>query len=162
MYLLYVKIIVVLTFFYFFGSFCYDSGANKVQKEFDLYKIEELKTIEEHLLKQQNQKLLIDGLIRKIEEQNEQNKKKIDEIRIAADNDLADRLRREKSRASKCPVSTSTKATDSSIDTGATEGTIVFPESVAKGLEERHEYADRLTESLRVCRHFISLHYENY
>lgn len=153
---LYIRIFLFFLISWAFGSFCYNAGANSVQRKFDLYKIEELKRIEEQLIKNDNQKKLIDGLIRKIEEQNEQHKKDIDETKAAASIDLADRLRREKSRSNKCPVPNPSSSSNG-LDESRTSASVIFPESVARRLEGRHEYADKLTESLRACRAYITL-----
>ncbi len=78
----------------------------------------------------------------------------IDSMRRAAADDLARRLRRDagKTNCRAVPEAAPAARLGNAAETAAA---LVLSERVAHRLEQRHEQADRLTESLRACRAYV-------
>jgi len=153
------KIIPIVFIFFvisiYFGG--YNAGYNVSDNKFKEYKIKQLELLKAQ--RDQYDKLYQEklSLIKELDLANVKNKEQINNTKLAVDAALADRLRREKNRAVKCPVSKDTGTSSGSNDSRATDRSIVLSEELAKGLGERQKYADELTESLRECREYVSI-----
>ena len=149
-----IKIIVPIVFIVMIFMFGYRRGEQAVMHLWNVEKLANQLLISDQLAKIKQLGDDAEAANRAIEVKNYEHNQQIDSIRRDAADDLDRRLRRDTDKTD-CRALPKTAETTNGRDVSGAAGTILFSEAVAHRLEQRHEQADRLTESLRACRAYI-------
>lgn len=132
----------------------YQVGASDVRSDWNDEKLKTQAIFAKALEKNIDLTAKAETASRQIELINREHNEQINHIRSLAADDLAKRMRRDSGKTCRNNVPKNSDAAYFIPKTKPSR-TILFPESVAKRLEQRHQYADEITESLRACRSYV-------
>lgn len=132
----------------------YQVGASDIQTEWNDEKLKNQIILAKALEKNNELAAKAETAQKQIELINREHHDQITKIRRMAADDLNNRLRRDSARTCSNTVPKAPGTAGGRNKTGRPRA-VVFSEAMAKRLEQRHQKADEITESLRACRAYV-------